>query len=237
MKQPLQNKPFKVYNLPVFVHFFGADGVGKTTQARMLLYYLKKKGINVKLVRIRSGRTLSSILYMFLKKINSNLIEVGEDGRVIRLKMIRNKIDRQLWSLLEFISMIPPILLGVFIPLALNKTVIAERYIFDAIATLAYLINDLKWTDSFLAKLLFKFIPKNTIFIHLDASYTSIQKRKNSHADPKEYIDFQRRTYSNFAKKMEAIVINTSNLSKEETHAIIRRYLLSLCDIEGCNKK
>lgn len=214
----------------LFIHFFGADGVGKTTQARMLARHLRKKGVNTKLVRIRSGRTIASLLYMFFKRIDSDLVEMGEDGRVMRLKMLKNKLDRQIWSLLEFLSMIPWLLRGVYIPLLFDKTVIAERYIIDAIATIAYLIDDKKWTESFLATLLLKFIPSNSVLIHIDAPYVVIQKRKGGRADPVEYIEFQRKTYFTFAKKMNAITIDTSNISKEETHIMICQYLKNVCD-------
>ncbi len=209
----------------LLLHFFGADGAGKTTQAKLLFFRLRQSGVKAKLVRIRSGRTLASILYRLFVRLDSNLTEIGGDGRVIRIKFIRNKFDRQIWSWIEFLSMIPWLLRGIFIPLLLGKTVVAERYIIDAIATIAYIIDDPDWSESFLARLMLHFIPKNSILIHIDAPYTTIQRRKGSYVDPLEYIEFQRRTYFAFAKRMNAITIDTSVLSKEETHNAICKHL------------
>lgn len=208
-----------------FIHFFGADGTGKTTQGRMLSKYMKKKGIKNKLVRIRSGRTLASILYEFFKKFDSNLVELGGDGRVIRINSLRTSFDKKIWCSIEFLSILPMLLRSVFIPMALGKIIIAERYMIDAVATIAYIINDPSWSEHFLAKLLLKFIPRNSIFILLDANYKDIAERKGSSVDPKEYIEFQRRTYIAFAKTTDAVIIDTSTRSPVETHNVICTYL------------
>jgi len=207
--------------MPVFIHFFGADGVGKTTQAKMLACYLRKKGVNTKLVRIRSGRTFASLLYRLFGKLDSNLIELGEDGRVIRINTIRGTPHQQIWFLIEFLSMIPWIIRGIFVPLAIGKTVIAERYVIDAIATIAYLVNDPRLSKSFSSRILLSFIPRNSVLIHLDAPYTTIAERKGSFADPIKYIEYQRKTYLEFAKMMGAITIDTSTRSMDETHHLI----------------
>lgn len=215
----------KFHEKRLFIHFFGADGVGKTTQGEMLVRHLKEMGIDSKLVRIRSGRTLASILYRLIHRLDSKLVELGGDGRVIRINMFRNNSQKQIWCLIEIVSIAPWFVRGVFVPLAIGKTVVAERYMIDAIATIAYLINDRLWPNSFLARLLLKFIPRNSIFVHLDASYGMIEKRKGFSVDPREYIEFQRSTYLAFAKATSAITIDTSKLSASETHNMICQYL------------
>jgi hypothetical protein len=191
----------------------------------MVASCLREKGIDTKLVRIRSGRTLASLLYMFFKKINSDLIELGGDGRVIRLNMMKGKPSQRLWSLIEFLSMIPWLVRGVFVPRALGKSVVAERYVIDAIATIGYLVDSPQLSESFLARIMLSFIPSNNILIHIDAPYAVIERRKGSYVDPLEYIEFQRRTYFAFAKRMGAITIDTSSLSKEETHNAICQHI------------
>ena len=215
----------KVHQKPFFVHFFGADGAGKTTQGEMLARHMKREGIDNKLVRIRSGRTFASILYRLFKKLGSNLVELGGDGRVIRITIIRNNVHQQIWCLIELLSMIPWLVRGVFIPLRIGKVVIAERYMIDAIATIAYLVNDPLWSKSFLARLLLRFIPRNSVLICLDASYAVIAERKGSFVDPKQYIEFQRKTYLAFAKTMGAYTIDTSTTSPVETHNLICQHI------------
>lgn len=208
--------------LPRFIHFFGVDGVGKTTQATFLACWLKRNGINVKIVRIRSGRTFASLLYRFLGKLATKYMEYGGDGRLLRINLIKSAAAKQFWSLIEFISMIPWLVRSVFIPLSMGKTIVAERYVIDAIATISYLINDPRWSNSFLSRLLLRFIPCNdSIFIHLDAPYEEIMRRRGIFTDPRKYIEFQRIIYNKFAKALSAIMIDTSMLSKEETFKLI----------------
>lgn len=214
---------------PLFIHFFGADGVGKTTQGRMLVHRLKKMGVDTKLVRIRSGRTFASLVYQFLKWLKSDQIQLGEDGRVIRIYLMKGNPHRQIWCLLEFMSMIPWLLRGVFIPLSVGRVVVAERYIIDAIATLAYLVDNPVWPRSYLAKTMLRFIPNNTIFIHLDAPYSVIAERKGSSIDPRSYIEFQRKTYNDFARALGAFTIDTTSLSVPDTHGLILNHLICRC--------
>lgn len=210
---------------PFFVHFFGADGTGKTPQARMLVRYLRRNGVATKLVRIRSGRTFASILYSILRRVSPHLVILGGDGRVIRVLMVKGRLGGRIWGLIEFVSMLPWLARGVFIPLRSGKTVVAERYIIDAITTIAYLVDDSSWMTSSVAKIMFRFVPKNTQFIHLDASYDTLSKRKGSFPDPRNYIEFQRRSYLSFARATGAITIDTSEHSIADTHRIIRKFV------------
>jgi hypothetical protein len=207
--------------MPSFIHFFGADGTGKTTQGQMLVMYMRKKGIDAKLVRIRSGRTFASILYSFFKKVTPNLVVLGGDKRVLRIRSIRGRFGRTTWSLIEFGSMLPWLIRGVFVPISRGKTVVAERYIIDAIATIAFMIDDPSWEKSCLARVMLDFIPRNSAFIHLDASYRTIASRKGLSVDPRGYLEFQRGTYLRFAKATGAITIDTSKHSLLETHKLI----------------
>jgi len=218
-------KTFKNYNDIRFIHFFGADGVGKSTQANLLAYYFKKNCVDVKVVRIRSGRTIASIVYKILRTLTPDLLEYGGDGRVIRLYNIRNSFQKQMWSLIEFLSMIPYLLFSVYLPLSQKKIVVAERYIIDAIATIAFLIDDLLWPKSFLARCMLKFIPRNSVFIFLDASYKDISRRRGTRADQQEYIEFQRTIYRAYARALRAFKIDTSVTSIKETAMYIRKYL------------
>jgi len=215
----------KVKDTPAFIHFFGADGTGKTTQAMMLSKRLKKIGIDNKLIRLRSGRTLASILYRFYKKLDSHIVVLGGDGRVLRITTINNALGRQIWSLVEILSMIPLLILNVSIPIARGRTVVAERYMVDAIATIAYFVDDPSWIKSFWAKLLLRFIPQGSVLIYLDAPFVTIAQRKGPSVDPEDYIEFQRRIYAAFAKYTGAITIDTSTFLETQTHNLICQYL------------
>jgi len=133
---------------------------------------------------------------------------------------------RFLWSALELISVMPLILLRVYVPLSMGYTVIAERYVPDTIVGIAYYTNDSKFLTSHAAKFLLHFIPKQTVFIHLDSSYSAILKRRGRHVDSYQYLEFQRKGYKTLGEIVGATLIDTSDMSVGDTSKRIMTHLL-----------
>jgi cytidylate kinase len=122
---------------------------------------------------------------------------------------------------------------------------VAERYIFDTITTIAYFIDDIDLLNSTVSNLLIRFIPRNTVFLFLDSDYETIFQRRaplfgdkrydenkkiygavpKSAVEPRDFIDFQRRAYHALAASSEALIVYTPEFSIEETHSIILDYL------------
>lgn len=96
------------------------------------------------------------------------------------------------------------------------KIVITERYVVDSIASIAYTVNDPNFPASPPSKLLLKFLPRNAVLIHLDATYEEIAKRRGGRADPKDYVEFHRSVYDKLSKTLKAVKLNTAQLSVEE---------------------
>jgi hypothetical protein len=114
---------------------------------------------------------------------------------------------------------------------------IAERYIIDTVVTIAYFTGDMGFLTSRISRLLFYFIPTDTLFIFLDSDYGTISRRRShlryeespkknskeygalpkSAVEPEEFIDFQRIAYRKMADSFKAIKIDTSDLSIQQT--------------------
>jgi hypothetical protein len=82
-------------------------------------------------------------------------------------------------------------------------------------------MRDESFINSRYAKLVLKFIPRNSLLIFLDADYNAIVKRRGSDTENKEYIMFQRYYYNLYAYKLTALIIDTSDKSINETNSIL----------------
>lgn len=231
---------------PSLVHFFGPDGAGKSVQADILVSLLDRRGLKVRKCWVRAHHTLAFVLWKLLVRIGFYRTVSNSFGVVTKLPAIdRSRFLRGFWSLVEFVSVLP-IVLRVRLSILRGYRIVAERYVLDTTTSIAYVINDIGFLRSRISVLLFSLIPKNTVFIFLDSDYETIfkrrtpypvsenypQKQENAHnnlressVEPSVFIEFQRIAYRILASHFNALVIDTSKNSVEETSEIVRQYL------------
>jgi len=233
-------------SFPRVVAFFGPDGAGKSTQAKLLVEFLKKKGLKVKNAWIRSTHTFAYLLWMLFYRLNlcsdksgfakkmrigfavSYLNESGY-GAVSPITMsppvLRGVVSRWIWATIEVVSILPVIILQVYLPLLLGRIVIAERFVVDSIASIAYFLGDENFDKSWHARFLLRLVPNGTVFVFIDAGYGTILSRREKVAGPREYTEFHRRLYKKLAKEVGAFYVDTSRLSVQETHQHILSFV------------
>jgi len=194
------------------VVFFGPDGSGKTTQAKLLTSYFIKRGYKVKQVWIRSNHSLAALVSKIFIILGYFRIAFSPDGDAYKIFDIRflPKL-KKIWCFLEFLSVLPWILFKVNFPLLLGYVVIADRYLVDTVVTIAYSFTDTNFISGFIAKVLLRMIPHNSFFIHLDANTKIILRRRNVERIQRDFIEFQKKWYTLFALSFGALSINTSN--------------------------
>jgi len=211
---------------PLFVSIFGPDGSGKSTQARILANYLLSQGFKVRIVWIKSYHTFAYVLSEIIERLSSRSVTLNAQRSVIRINPVSNgSISRLVWAWIEFVSVLPVVIFHVYLPLSMSWIVIAERYLVDSIASIAYTLNDLNFDSSLISKALLCFFPKNSILVHLDSNYTEIKKRRGVMTDPQDFLQFQRKMYYKLSKRLNAVKIDTTRQDIEETARIIRGLL------------
>lgn len=232
--------------LPTMIHFFGPDGAGKSTHVNILLKIFAEKNVRAKKCWVRSPHTLAFILWRFFVKVGFCRTVYNCLGVPFKFPAVdRNKGLRIFWVVIEFISIFP-LLIKVRYWLFKGYKLIAERYILDSVVTIAYFINDIDFLKGRIARLLFRFIPKNTTFIFLDANYRTIYQRRappcisehkfqNSYksyeighlrsVEPRDFIEFQRNAYHFLAYIFNPLIIDTTKHSIKETSNVILQYL------------
>ena len=212
--------------VPRLIAFLGPDGAGKSTHVELLINFFKSHRSRVRKVWIRSPHTLAYLLSCFLVRIGFYRVVSKPFGRQWKIPAVNTSQSfKILWSVIELVSVLPLILFRVYIPLYLGYTLVAERYVVDTIVNIAYFTNDLNFLQSRLAKFLLYFVPKNTIFIHLDSEYSVIMKRRHRMVESYDFIEFQRVGYKIIGDSVSAKYIDTSNISVKQTSMLILHWL------------
>lgn len=206
--------------------FCGPDGAGKSTQVKLLIQYLRDRGLRTKSSWIRAlhffALFLARIMIAFgLYRIVSN--PLGGSYKLPDLKRIRP--IRELWPYVELFSMLPLLFFRATLPSILGWTVISERLTPDTIAALAWQLEDRNFPNGRLARILLGF-SRNSLLINLDSDYETILKRRMETAEPKNFIEIQRQVYFDLSKKIPMLTIDTSKYNITETQIKIREYVL-----------
>jgi thymidylate kinase len=225
--------------LPKVIAFFGPDGAGKSTQAELLAGFLKNRGFRVKKAWVRSTHTFAYLLWILFYKLNLcddrsgmlkkmrvgfavSYLNEGGYGAVSPITtsppILRGFVSRWIWATIEVVSIVPVVILQVYLPLLLGRVVVAERFVVDSIASIAYFLNDERFVNSWHARFLLRLVPNGTVFVFVDADYETILSRRGEVAGPREYTEFHRRLYEKISKAVGALYVNTSSISVEEAN-------------------
>jgi len=240
--------------IPPLIHFFGPDGAGKSTHARMLVSYLQKRGIPARIWWVRSPHTVAFVFWRLFVRIGFYRVATNPFGVPVKLPAVnRNKTLRLIWSILEFLGVLP-LVFRTHLRMFMGQKLVAERYLLDTVTTIAYFEDDVNFLDSCFSRFLLKSIPRDTIFIFLDSDFKTIFQRRahlfavprnvsagcskarkgsgekygqvpRGAVEPSDFINFQRMVYNRLAKSTSALVIDTSTSSVKETFHTILQHL------------
>ena len=222
--------------VPSMVHFFGPDGSGKSTHVELLVKRIAKQNPNVRKCWLRSPHTFAFLLWRLFVRIGFYRAVCNPLGIEIKLPAVdRSRSLRVFWAVAEFFSVLP-LIMRIDLAIKRGRKFVAERYILDTVTTVAFFVDDVDFLRSRIARLLFLFIPKDTVFIFLDSDFKTVFNRRahiyvdgynqkgraygmipRSAVEPQEFIDFQRRAYKTLAKSFNAFSIDTSTSSVERT--------------------
>ena len=170
-----------------FITFEGIDGCGKSTQARLLLEYMNKSGVETILVREPGGTNISESIREIL--LHSSSGQMGDRTESLLMTASRAQLTQE-----------------VIIPnMDQGKFVIADRY---SDSTLAYQGGgrnlDIEWLIELNNYATFTLLPDITFFV--DIRSEEALRRLNSNKDriEGEGIEFQarvRKTYHELADR------------------------------------
>ena len=170
-----------------FITFEGIDGCGKSTQARLLLEYMNKSGVETILVREPGGTNISESIREIL--LHSSSGQMGDRTESLLMTASRAQLTQE-----------------VIIPnMEQGKFVIADRY---SDSTLAYQGGgrnlDIEWLIELNNYATFTLLPDITFFVDIRSEEALRRLDSNKDRIEGEGIEFQarvRKTYHKLAER------------------------------------
>ena len=218
-------------NKTTIVAFYGIDGSGKTTLARLLAGIFRKEKVNVYIIRLRAHHTLAYLLIRFLfwaKGLNYKLAQ----GKPAYFNYIVKYYfrDRKLFVALEIASVLIWFIIRVLPKKILCRKrliFIADRFIPDFIVMLHYTSN---LNESTLLKLM-KFLERFTlafssiVYFHIYVDpHTAILRKKEEQLHPR-FIVYLSAMYGWIGRYINHVTVNTTNKNPLESATQIVSYL------------
>jgi len=190
---------------------FGPDGSGKTTIAMNLAEKLKGRSLKIRLSWMRGTHTLASLLARFLSRFAPFR---GSDNPYYWISIPNSA--RRIWQLLEFISVLPILLIRFVLPSLLGYMVIAERYLTGLLVWVSLTTRDTNYLRRLEAKFMLALSMKVNVRVYVTASEAELAKRRGGEVD-REFLSRQLKLYDKMAKLVGAHKIDTTGRSVEET--------------------
>lgn len=188
--------------------FLGIDGSGKSTMSIMSKIYLEKKGFNVKIVPFHKW-----VFADFLRTVFGKVIDKDRKDRNSPYSPPPKSFSSIIKPPIAFIDNIIFYILNK--PIKNNHIVIYDRFICATQIKFRALNYNVKWFEG----LWWNLKPKNAIIFTLDVD-ESIERqirRNDPYAYTKEQLTIEQELYIKLAKKYNFPIINTTNISPEET--------------------
>jgi len=172
---------------------------------------------------MRGTHTLTSILARFLARFR---VFKGNDNPYYGIR-IPPKL-KKLWILLEFVSVLPVVLLRYLLPLILRKIVVGDRFTVDFVVWILMEVDDTKFLLSMLSRFMLALALKyRGVYIYAEPKVLYARKSDT----PYKKLVFQCIAYRKIAEMLSSPEINTSGKSISESFhellKIVRAYFPS----------
>ena len=143
----------------------------------------------------------------FLKGNSSNK-EINKQNHHKKKSLPKNPVTIHLWRLFNSWELILWYFVKIRIPLIFNKSIIADRYIYDSIIDMEILGNSAKYNRS-IYKLLEFLTPKPDVIFHLNVSLENIIARDVD--ESKDELSTKEKHYKIFLSTKDVIEIDNNN--------------------------
>lgn len=160
------------------IYITGADGTGKSTQARLLIQHLQGRGIRCRHLWLRLPCFFSLPLLAYAR------------WRGYSWHKVTDGVDHGYWdfrsswglrTLLPWVLLLDAALAAVgkvYIPLWLGKTIVCERFVLDMLIDLTIAFDDCRLHHRLPGRLYPRLIPRDATIIVLDLDAETIRERR-----------------------------------------------------------
>lgn len=144
----------------------GPDGVGKTTQARILVQHLNSQGVAARYQWLRFNHLFTLPLLGYMRIAGISKKEVTRDGNAIRrLDLSRSEWLRTLFHAATLIDMLIGSIVKIRIPAVFGRTIVCDRFVIDTIVDVAIAEGDTTFFQSATGTALMRLVPNRTMTV------------------------------------------------------------------------
>lgn len=209
---------------PVLICLDGVDGVGKSTQAELLLEKLKENGYKSKYVWMRFHHLFSLPLLACARLAGlSEVKSLDSETKVGYHYFYRSKLVSALYPALQFIDILIYTTANIYLSMFFGTSIVCDRFIYGTLVDLMSSTRNFNLCDERMGKLFLKLIPKNSKVIMLSASENILRGRK-AEVEGDETLKLKISLYDKLAHKLDISAINSEN-SVEDVHLEILKML------------
>ena len=205
----------------------GPDGVGKTTQARLLQKKFERDGTPHKYVWLRRNHKISLPLLAFARVIGlSRVKQLKNGGKIVYHDFNKLRPVAFLYQFTLFVDILLSLLVKVHIPLLLGKSVICDRFIYDTLVDLVVSTKNPELFDETIGRLFVTLIP-NTKTIMLKAQMETLRNRKEDVKEDEE-LEMKIRLYDKMASKF-----NIPKVVSDKSKGVVHNEIMQIICLKG----
>jgi hypothetical protein len=183
-----------------------------------LMRELKRKNFKPTIAWMRGTHTLASLLARFLSKFATFK---GFNNPYYGISIPSHM--KRMWQLIEFVSVLPVLLIRFTLPSLLGYTVVAERYTPDFLVWVAVTTDDPGYLSSISARFLLALALRAKAKIYVKAELRKLIERRTD-MDP-SFIVKQLILYEKLAEGMNSLTLDTTNRSVDESVGSLLAFL------------
>jgi len=203
----------------------GPDGVGKSTQAEILIDFFRKKGIEYDYKWARFYHFFSIPLLISARILGlSEFITLKDGAKIGYHYFYKSQMISFLYPYFLYMDILLFTITKIYLPLINGKNIVCDRFVYDTIIDVMVSTNNQSFYKSKIAKMFLKLIPRKSTFIMLIADSDILRNRREDIKYDKT-LDLKINYYSIVAKEFDIQYINASG-SIEEVNNILKGLLI-----------
>lgn len=196
---------------PKLISIIGPDGSGKTTQAHLLIDYLKNRGLNYEYKWLRFNHFFSLPVLGIARLMGlSEMITLENSQRIGYHYFYKSKIISWFYYVTLFIDTLIITIIKVYIPIKIfNRKIISDRFIYDTIIDLMISTGNNGLYYEKWGRLFSHLIPSDSSSILLISDEITLRSRRSNVKYDKN-LGKKIELYSKVASKFGIPVINSN---------------------------